>query len=233
MPDTETRRSYPKFPASNWWELRRRFRQSPPRNIGTDYLMSALNLTSERAAANLLGPLKAIGLIDDSNNLTPRAHDWRADDTYPAVCRAIMDDIYPEALLSLYPPPDPDVDGVRRWFARNAGVGDGAARQMAAFYRLLSEAEPAAGDQRQPRAAASKAQPEAKSAKARPPKRAVAAETSPPPPPRPGPPAKGVQLGPMGGITVNIELQLPATADAKFFDQFFSSMRKHLLHENE
>lgn len=42
-----------------------------------------------------------------------------------------------------------------------------------------------------------------------------------------------VQLGAVGGITINIELQLPATADAKFFDQFFSSMRKHLIDDNE
>lgn len=32
----------------------------------------------------------------------------------------------------------------------------------------------------------------------------------------------------MGGITINIELQLPPTADAEFFDAFFASMRKHL-----
>jgi len=42
-----------------------------------------------------------------------------------------------------------------------------------------------------------------------------------------------VQVGAVGGITINIELQLPASADAKFFDQFFASMRKHLIAEDE
>lgn len=243
MADSEARKSYPKIPANNWWELRRRFRQSVPKGISADYLMSALNLSSDKAAANVLGPLKAIGLIDDNNALTDRAHDWRQDDTYPAVCRAIMDEVYPEALTSVYPPPDPDADGVKRWFARNAGVGDGAASQMAAFYRLLSEADPTGGERsarRQPSATTAKPRPAAKAAKAAkaaaatPPKpAAAAAAAAATPPATPDPPANGVKLGPMGGITVNIELQIPATADAKFFDQFFSSMRKHLLDEND
>ncbi|MGH9212468.1 MAG: DUF5343 domain-containing protein [Acidimicrobiales bacterium] len=45
-------------------------------------------------------------------------------------------------------------------------------------------------------------------------------------------PTPKVNLSSVGGITINIELQIPATADAKFFEQFFSSMRKHLLDEN-
>jgi len=45
--------------------------------------------------------------------------------------------------------------------------------------------------------------------------------------------SRPVQVGGMGSITINIELQLPATADANFFDQFFSSMRKHLIENNE
>ncbi|MDO8362773.1 MAG: DUF5343 domain-containing protein [Actinomycetota bacterium] len=62
-------------------------------------------------------------------------------------------------------------------------------------------------------------------------------EHHPPPPPPAGGGGGGgaprVQVGGVGGITINIELQLPATADAKFFDQFFASMRKNLIDENE
>lgn len=43
----------------------------------------------------------------------------------------------------------------------------------------------------------------------------------------PAAPAPQQALG-LGGITINIELQLPPTADAEFFDAFFASMRKHL-----
>jgi hypothetical protein len=42
-----------------------------------------------------------------------------------------------------------------------------------------------------------------------------------------------VQVGAMGAITINIELQLPATADAKFFEEFFLAMRKHLIDSHE
>jgi len=42
-----------------------------------------------------------------------------------------------------------------------------------------------------------------------------------------------VQLGRTGGITINIELQLPATADASFFDEFFTSMRKNLIDHDD
>lgn len=248
MADNESKKTtYPKIPASNWWELRRRFQQSPPKAIGVDYLLSALGLSSERAAANLLSPLRTVGLIDENNDVTQRAHDWRDDESYKDVCRQIIEDVYPATLIELFPPPQPDLDGLRRWFARNAGVGEAAASQMAAFYRLLSEADPAGVDrsssQRQTPGATAK-----KRAAPSPPSKASArprgtpsesssngAERSPAPAAAPAsPPTQtNVRLGPMGGITVNIELQIPATADAKFFDQFFSSMRKHLLDENE
>jgi hypothetical protein len=49
----------------------------------------------------------------------------------------------------------------------------------------------------------------------------------------PAPRRNRVQVGAMGAITINVELQLPATADDKFFEQFFSSMRKHLIDGHE
>lgn len=42
-----------------------------------------------------------------------------------------------------------------------------------------------------------------------------------------------VRLGAVGGITVSIELKLPASADASFFDAFFSSLRRNLIDEHE
>lgn len=57
--------------------------------------------------------------------------------------------------------------------------------------------------------------------------------SQPPAPVAPLQPSGGVQLGAVGGITINIELQIPATADAKFFDQFFSSMRKNLIDDED
>ena len=52
---------------------------------------------------------------------------------------------------------------------------------------------------------------------------------TPTPPPAPA----GLTVGGIGGITLNIELQLPASADAQFFDDFFSSLRRNLIDEND
>jgi hypothetical protein len=235
MAESDSRKTYPKLPAKNWWDLRRQFQKSPPKSVDSDYVMTVLGLTSPKAAGNVLLPLRTVGLIDEGGATTPLAHDWRDDETYPEVCRKIIAAVYPTSLSELFPPPDPDQDGLKKWFARNAGVGEAAAGQMTAFYRLLCEADPKGAEtttQRRPTA-----QP-ARAAARRPTKAAAKAVTktqAPPPvevPTQVAPPAK-VNLGGVGGVTINIELQIPATADAKFFDQFFSSMRKHLLDENE
>lgn len=245
MADNDARKSYPKIPAKNWWDLRRRFQQSPPKAVDADYLMTVLGLSSQGAAANVLAPLKTVGLISEDGTPTARAHDWRDDDSYPKVCRSILQDVYPAVLLDLFPPPDPDPVGLKSWFARNAGVGSAAASQMAAFYRLLSEADPKGFDrapQRRSPGTSGKRDPGARpAAKARAEESAKAPASSafgsvpiaPAVPASASPSSTSLALGPVGGITVNIELQIPATADAKFFDQFFSSMRKHLLDEHE
>jgi Family of unknown function (DUF5343) len=230
MADTETRRSYPKLPVSNWWTLRRQFQKSPPRSVDNDYLMSVLGLSSSGAAANILAALRSIGLVDENNATGPLAQDWRSDETYANACEHILKAVYPDSLRDAFPPPDPDVVGVQRWFARNAGVGDAAARKMTAFYQLLCNADPKGGDATPTPSPARKVMNGAVSKAAKP---AAAAkpkvvEQTPLTPPPPG----AVQLGGVGGITINIELQVPATADSKFFDELFASMRKHLISKN-
>ena len=120
---------------------RARFKKSPPRTVDPDYLQSVLGLGSAKAAANLIPPLKVIGLIDDNGALTDLANDWRSDEHYSDACGKTLSAVYPDRLRSAFPPPDPDVAGVTAWFARNAGVGEAAAQQMARFYRLVSEAD--------------------------------------------------------------------------------------------
>jgi hypothetical protein len=47
------RRTYPYLPDRNWWTLRRRFQQTPPRGeVDAAYLASVLNI-GEAAAGNL------------------------------------------------------------------------------------------------------------------------------------------------------------------------------------
>lgn len=135
-----TRTSYPRIPASNWWELRRRFRQSPPKEVSLSYLQTVLGI-GEGAAKNLLPSLKATGLVDDAGKLTERAMRWREDDQYAAVCAEIRDQVYPDGLRDALPPPDPDRAQVERRFARETGTGQAAANKMASFYILLAEGD--------------------------------------------------------------------------------------------
>ena len=76
--------TYPKIPESNWWAIRTQFRKSLPPIVSGSYLKSLLSLTSDRAATNLLPPLKQIGLIDDEGRPTDRANEWRDDGTAKA-----------------------------------------------------------------------------------------------------------------------------------------------------
>ena len=142
MADTSTKRSYPKLPTKNWWTLRDRFKKSIPQKVDADYLQSVLNLSTPASAANLIGPLRTVGLIDDEGSPTDRALDWRDDSSYPAVCDAMVADIYPDTLRSAFPEPSKDAEGVLNWFSRNTGAGTSASRAMAGFYALLTEADP-------------------------------------------------------------------------------------------
>lgn len=225
----ESRKSYPKMPTQNWWDIRRQFARSYPKTVDADYIQSILGLGSPKAASNLVAPLRVVGLIDDAGKPLDRANSWRNDDDYPAVCQEILEEIYPASLLDAFPPPNPDREGVRKWFARNTQTGDANAAQLATFYTLLAEANPAAPETTRraaPKAATAKQSTMGKSEPLA--KKAAPKVVTPPPPPLPTP-APRVELGVVGGITINIELQIPATADAKFFDAFFASMRANLI----
>jgi hypothetical protein len=226
----DPRKSYPKMPTQNWWDIRRQFARSFPKTVDADYLQSILGLGSARAAANLLGPLRTAGLIDDTGKPLDRANDWRNDEDYPAVCKAILEEIYPPALRDAFPPPMPDREGVRKWFARNTRTGDANASQLATFYILLAEADPAAPDtprKATPNGAAAKQSTQARSPSVA--NKAAPTVETPQPQAQHQPRPPRVELGGVGGITINIELQIPATADAKFFDAFFNSMRANLI----
>jgi hypothetical protein len=86
--------------------------------------------------------LKAVGLIDEAGRPTDVAHEWRDDQTYAQVARAMLAKLYPQGLLDAFPPLGPDRAGVEGWFSRNVKVGTGAARKMASFYLLLCKADP-------------------------------------------------------------------------------------------
>jgi hypothetical protein len=138
-----TRRSYPRvsISAKNWWDLRRRFRQSVPDKVDMAFLHSALGV-SARQARSLISQLRALGMIDRSGAPSELAIQWLGDAGYPDACRQILLRIYPRALRDASPPPTPDQAEVANWFARNGDVGHGAAVRLASFYCLVAAADP-------------------------------------------------------------------------------------------
>jgi hypothetical protein len=103
-------RGYPAIPASNWQDLRRRFTTTPPRGpVDPAYLAGVLNI-SERTAQNILPALRQLGLVDAQGRATERAMAWRDDQQYPAIAQEMLEDVYPQALRDVAPPPNPNRD---------------------------------------------------------------------------------------------------------------------------
>lgn len=134
--------SYPKIPESNWWKLRDQFKKTLPGAVTPAYVRSLLGLNSEKAAQNLIGPLRQLGLIDEDNKPTARANDWRNDGKYADVCREMLAEIYPQELRDLYGGADLDRHAVEDWFSHVAALGQGAAAKNAQMYVLLNEGVP-------------------------------------------------------------------------------------------
>jgi uncharacterized protein DUF5343 len=229
------RKSYPSIPMKTWWDLRRRFRTSPPGKVDADYLQSVLGV-QEGQAKNLVSPLTSVGLIDDAGKLTDLAIDWRDDATYAQACQKILEDVYPQALRDAFPPPNPERSAVENWFARNVKVGTNAARKMATTYLLVVAADPAGetaqpttnGAARTPAPKRTSAAPRASSgrragqdagqAAAANAAAANAAASTPPP-------AAGGD-GPSVHVDVQVHISPDATSDQ--IDAIFASMAKHL-----
>lgn len=216
----DSKRAYPKIPEKNWWDLRRRFKQSPPKSVDSDYLQSVLSLGSAGAAANLIPPLRVLGLIDENGKPTSLANDWRSDEHYAGACDKMRQSVYPDGLLNAFPPPDPDAAGLRGWFARNAGVGDAAARQMATFYKLLCEGDPSREDSKTSRAAATPIARNPATTKAAT-RTARRVKSSPPP-------RTTATEFPDPSVQVAIQVYIPSGANAEQIDAIFSSMARHL-----
>jgi len=223
------RKTYPRVPARNWWDLRRRFIQTPPREVNVGYLQTVLGL-NEGAARNLLPSLKAVGLLEETGKPTQRATDWRDDELYPKVCREILQELYPQALLDALPPPNPERTQTERWFARETGTGEASAQKMAAFYILLCAAEPAAA-QRSTEAQPTRPEPRAPSkggGQAQPPRPKkrdnVGGERESPEELKPPTPRGGQEPT----VHLDIQIHIDPAASPEQIDQIFASMARHL-----
>ncbi len=137
----EKKKGYPKIPKSNWFLLREKFKQRTPEKVSPSYIATALGMGESSASANIIPPLRWFGLIDETGKPTDLAYDWRDDSKYAEVCKRIIEATYPQELRDLFHDASASTKDVENWFARNAKVGQSAARAYAATYLMLLEAD--------------------------------------------------------------------------------------------
>jgi len=228
----ETKQSYPKIPAMNWWRLREKLVQRVPASLTRSYVSSALGMAESSARANIIGPLKAIGLFDKDGKPTDLAFEWRDDGKYGDMCARLIKHIYPQELVDLYDTPQSDVVDVQNWFMRNARVGSGTARMYALFYMMLLRADPKEGAQ----ATTPKKEPKRENRPSKTPVKKTAAVVDPPQKAHSSPKADraALQSGPSVSISaapaVHIDIQIHVSPDTppEQVDRIFASMAKHL-----
>lgn len=215
----EGKKTYPYISSRVWFTLREKLRQSKPRSINADWLMSALDV-SEKGAGNVLPQVRALGLVDDKGAPSSIAEDLRHDDSYATACREIIERVYDETLQDAHNDPAADPTKVAVWFMRNAGTGSATAKVQAKFYLLLLGGElPSEDEKKKVKAAAPRAaKTVAKKVSSSQPAQNVRPkqdDTSPANPQKP---------------TLHIDLQIHIAADATeaHIDAVFRSMATHL-----
>ncbi len=234
---------YIKFPSRIWWALRKKFYQSMPSRVTENYLSGILDIAANTAKLTLIPPLKKMGLIDGDGKPTERAIRWRDDEQYPDVCAEIRKELYPQELLDTFSGQDAPRSSVENWFARTTGVGESASRQMASFYLLLTDANPAKQENvsnttKAPKSAKTSSQ--ASKSNAAPGKKAtteksnenahVPARPEPEERIKPQPSQNGTNITP--SLHIDIQIHIPPDASPEQIDSIFSSMSKHLYKGN-
>jgi hypothetical protein len=234
MVEGEARKSYPMLSPSHWWALRKKFRRSIPGVVTDGYLATVLDMAANSARANVLPFLKTLGLIDQDGKPTGRVKLWRDDDSYANVCQAMLKEIYPNELLEAITDPGSDRAKTERWFANKSGVGEGAAKRMAATYAVLIEADASKQSSVERKAAPQKkalqhvatAGKEVHGPKAGEEKgtgqRAKAMHTEKETPHKQPPLSNGPD------VNINLQIHISADASSDQIDQIFASMARHL-----
>jgi len=227
----EEKKTFPMLPVGSWWELRKKFRQSIPGVVTDSYLATVLNMQAGSARNNVLPYLKQLGIIDEEGKTGERARLWRDDEHYPEVCKAILDELYPEELLHAVPDPNADRERAERWFANKTGTGQVAARRMVGMYALLAEADVSKQPDRE-KDRETKDRPR-KGAGERPSREQEKVEVQPATAPSPNPSTpehrQRVNNGqPPPGININLQVHISADATPDQIDQIFASMAKHI-----
>jgi hypothetical protein len=232
----KTRKGYPAIPAKIWLALRERFYNSPPKGeVTTAYLTNALGLGT-KVATNALPSLKAVGLLDESNRLTPLASKWREDSTYAEACREIVDNLYPQALKDISPPDAPDHDAAQRWFMSELNSGAPRANQLAAFYVMIAKGDISAATDRASRLRRNGASTDKALVPTRPARVAVPVQSGKAAPTitasrnrdRSNDGDGGGKSNRMPAVSIAIQVYIDKGMDAAQIDKVFESMARHL-----
>lgn len=222
----EKKKSYPKIPKANWFDIRDRFKQKTPAEVTASYLASVLNI-GPASAANLIPPLKTLGLIGSDNKPTDLAFDWRDDASYAGACRTMLDATYPAELLDLFHEPGASLQSVSNWFSRHTRSGQAASTACAAMYLLLLEGDLAKRDAAKAKnggGADAKPKPATKAA--------VRAKVVSTPPQIKQPDVAEIKHEEKKGFSpklhVDIQIHISPDSSPEQIDKIFESMAKHL-----
>ncbi|MCF8467216.1 MAG: DUF5343 domain-containing protein [Sneathiella sp.] len=138
---TESNNSLPKIMVKNYWAIRKKLKATIPSRLTSSFVAAALGIKEVSAQTNVISPFKQLDLINDQGVPTDLLFDWRDDDKYEATCKKIRENVNPEELLHLATDAESDKDTIISWIAGKFRVGNEAARQAAAVYLLLLEAD--------------------------------------------------------------------------------------------
>ncbi|MPL82866.1 hypothetical protein SDC9_28815 [bioreactor metagenome] len=213
--------SFPQIPASVWWGVRQVLQKTPRGKFDENTVAAVLGVQPV-AARQYLKEFQKVGILDDELRGTELAGKWRMDESYAEAITEIANSVYPEALVSMAPPGEVDRQRVTTWFMHQ-GLGEGAARNKAAFYVLLTSPEPNSVPMSGSKSKAIARQPTRKADAITEP-----AATTPPAEFK----AHGRVTAPTAieslPLNVNLQIHISADASTEQIEAIFSAMRKYL-----
>lgn len=222
--------TYPKISRKIWWLLRDRLKKSVPSTISPTIISALSPMADASARANVIAPLRQLGLIDDGSKPTDLAERWRHDDEYTKVCHEIRAKVYPQELIEAFPEASASQrDAVKSWFMKVGQIGESAAAKYTDTYMLLSEADPSkAGEKSQPDSAPRAARAVSKPKAARSPAPSKPEAPSAPPPSPQLPAETGTHARRLPAIHIDVQVHISPDTPPDQIDRIFESMAKHL-----
>ncbi|HDZ48222.1 hypothetical protein LCGC14_0209780 [marine sediment metagenome] len=223
----EKKKGYPKIAQANWFGLRDKLKQRVPGEISASYVASAMGMAEGSARANVVSPLKALGIVGEDSKPTDLAYDWRDDSKYPEVCEKIIESTYPQELQDLFHTPDAQLSDVTSWFMRDAKVGEPAAKMFAATYIMLLQKNPEyTKDGTKSKADKPKAANPKKAAATK--KKAPESKANPADTSDTNPANGGKTHGFSPRLHIDVQVHISPESSPEQIDKIFESMAKHL-----